>query len=87
VVSWSVDSHGHVFHDRREAAEKDYPHVVVDRDGTEWTVREVPTPQSWARRSHCLVLNSRDCVRRLWEYPGSWRTLDADALFRLGHAD
>lgn len=86
-MSWSVDTHGHVFQDHREAAEEDYPHVVVDRDGIEWTVREVPTPQSWARRSRCLVLNSRECVRRLWDYPESWRTLDADALFQLGHAD
>ena len=86
-MSWSVDTDGHVFHDHREAAEKDCPHVVVDRAGIEWTVREVPTPQSWARRSHCLVLSSRECVRRLWDYPKSWRNLDAEALFRLGLAD
>jgi hypothetical protein len=86
-VSWSVDAHGHVFPAHGGAAEEDYPHVVVDRDGTEWTVREVPTPQSWARAARCLVLSSRDCVRRIWSFPTGWRALDADALLRLGRAD
>ncbi|HTK46868.1 MAG TPA: hypothetical protein VL328_02670 [Gemmatimonadaceae bacterium] len=53
----------------------------------EWTVREVATPQSWARAPRCLVMGSRECVRRVWSYPDRWRTLDADALFRLGRAD
>ena len=55
--------------------------------GIEWTVREVPTPQSWARASRCLVLSSRECVRRVWSFPDSWRSLDADELLRLGRAD
>ena len=50
-------------------------------------VREVPTPQAWARASRCLVLSSRECVRRIWSFPTSWRSLDADALLRLGLAD
>ena len=86
-MSWSVDAHGHVFPSHGGAADEDYPHVVVDRDGIEWTVREVATPQAWARRPQCLVLNSRECVRRIWEYPASWRSLDADQLLRLGRAD
>jgi hypothetical protein len=53
----------------------------------EWTVREVATPQSWARASRCLVLSSRECVRRVWQYPPTWRTLDADALLSMGRAD
>jgi hypothetical protein len=56
----------------------------VDRDGVEWAVREVETPQTWARGERCLVLNSRDCVRRVWNYPSDWRCLDADALLALG---
>jgi hypothetical protein len=87
VVSWSVDAHGHVFPAHGGAADEDYPHVVIDRDGVEWTIREVATPQAWARRPQCLVLNSRECVRRIWEYPTSWRSLDADQLLRLGRAD
>ena len=87
-MSWSVDTHGHVFPAHGGGAtDEDDSHVVVDRDGVEWTVREVATPQSWARASHCLVLSSRDCVRRIWSFPAYWRSLDADALLRLGRAD
>lgn len=86
-MSWSVDTHGHVFPDHRDAADYDFPHAVVDRDGVEWTVREMATPQAWARAPRCLVLSSRECVRRVWAYPGNWRTLDADTLLRLGRAD
>jgi hypothetical protein len=87
VVSWSVDAHGHVFPANGGAAEDPYPHVVVDRAGVEWTVREVETPQPWARGERCLVLNSRECVRRVWQYPQDWRSLDADVLLRLNVVD
>ncbi len=87
LVSWSVDTDGHVFPANVAAADERYPHLVVDRNGVEWTVREVPTPQVWAKGACCLVLNSRECVRRVWEYPRSWRALDADALLRLGVVD
>ena len=87
LVSWSVDTGGHVFPAHGGAADEPYPHVVVDRAGVEWSVREVETPQAWARATRCLVLNSRECVRRLWRYPSNWRHLDADALLDLGTAD
>ena len=87
VVSWSVDATGHVFPAHGGAADEPYPHVVIDRGGVEWTVREVPTPQAWARGERCLVLNSRECVRRVWRYPRNWRTLDADSLLALGVVD
>lgn len=83
-MSWSVDAYGHVFPDHRESADEGYPHVVVDRDGVEWTVRETVTPQTWARAPRCLILNSRECVRRIWSYPSEWRELDGDTLLRLG---
>jgi len=86
-VSWSIDTQGHVFPEQREAPEEHFPHIVVDRDGVEWSVREMATPQLWARAPRCLVLNSRDCVRRIWRYPSDWRALGADALLRLGRAD
>ena len=85
-MSWSVDAEGHVFPASGGKADE-YPHVVVDRNGTEWTVREVPTPQTWAHAKRCLVLNSRECVRRVWYYPKEWRKLDADSLLSLGVAD
>jgi hypothetical protein len=71
----------------RGTADEQYPHVVVDRAGVEWTVREIPTPQTWARAKRCLILNSRECVRRIWMYPRDWRSMDADALLRLGVVD
>jgi hypothetical protein len=86
-VSWSVDAAGHVFPAKGGAADEPYPHVVIDRSGVEWSVREVETPQAWARGTRCLVLNSRECVRRIWRYPATWRMLDADALLRLGVAE
>ena len=86
-MSWSVDAQGHIFPANGGAAEDDFPHVVVDRHGVEWTVREVRTPQVWAKTERCLVLNSRECVRRVWEYPRQWRTMDADELLRLGVHD
>jgi hypothetical protein len=86
LVSWSVDAYGHVF-PGREMADEELSHVIVDRDGVEWSVRELTTPQAWARAPRCLVLSSRDCVRRLWSYPSDWRVLGADALLRLGRID
>lgn len=86
LVFWTVDCNGHVFPANGGAADEEYPHVILDREGTEWAVREVETPQSWARGERCLVLNSRECVRRVWRYPRDWRRLDADSLFDLGKA-
>jgi hypothetical protein len=87
VVSWSVDTHGHVFPAHGELVDEEFPRPLVDGDGIEWSVRELETPQAWARAPRCLVLSSRDCVRRVWAYPAEWRSLDADALLRLGRAD
>jgi hypothetical protein len=78
--------HGQVFPEQRESAEE-FSHVVLDEDGVEWTVREIATPHAWARAPHCLVLSSRECVRRVWAYPSDWRELDANELLRLGRAD
>ena len=87
MVSWSVDTLGHVFPAHGEPADEEFPRLFVDGDGNEWTVRELATPQAWARAPRCLVLSSRDCVRRVWTYPDEWRSLDVDALLRLGRAD
>lgn len=84
LVYWSVDTNGHVFRSHGGTSEDPYLHVVVDSDGVEWAVREIATPQAWARGKRCLVLNSRDCVRRIWNYPSDWRRLDADSLLDLG---
>ena len=59
-------------------------HSVVDHNGIEWIVSEVATPEAWARSARCLLFNSRECVRRVWEFPDHWRTLSPQALLRLG---
>jgi hypothetical protein len=82
-VYWSVDPDGRVFRTHNGLGEGSRPHVIVDDDGVEWSVRELATPQEWARGAHCLVLSSRDCVRRVWNYPDDWRRLGAEALFDL----
>jgi len=84
LVYWSVDPNGHLFRSPDGTADEPYQHVIVDSDGVEWAVREVATPQVWAQGERCLVLNSRDCVRRVWSYPADWHRLDADALLDLG---
>ena len=86
-MSWTVDTEGRVFPANGGAAEAPHPHVIVDDHGVEWAVREVRTPQPWAQGERCLVLNSRECVRRIWRYPPDWRRLSAEALLRLGAAD
>jgi hypothetical protein len=87
LVSWNVDVNGHVFPAHRDLADEEFPLRFADRDGMEWTVREIATPQPWARAPRCLVISSRECVRRIWSYPAQWRSLESDALLRLGRAD
>jgi hypothetical protein len=86
-VPWKIDAYGHVFPSTPHAADGQPPRVLVDAAGVEWTIREVLTSQLWAKGQKCLVLDSHDCVRRLWQYPRFWRALDAAELFRLGVAD
>ncbi|MBA3671904.1 MAG: hypothetical protein H0W68_07765 [Gemmatimonadaceae bacterium] len=87
LVSWRTGSDGQSTEGSVVRAEQQYPHIVVDGAGVEWTVREIATPQPWARSERCLVLNSRECVRRVWRYPASWRALNAEELLRLGVVD
>lgn len=85
-MSWQVDVQGHVFPESGEDANS-AGRVIVDRGGVEWSVREVETPQPWARAPRCLVLNSRECVRRVWRYPALWREMDPEQLLALGTCD
>ena len=87
VVSRSIDADDAGVPGLGGAADEQYPYTVVDRHGVEWSVQEVLTPQVWAKASRCLVLNSRECVRRVWQYPRHWRVLDAESLLRLGVLD
>lgn len=57
--------------------------VVVDAHGNEWSVREVDTPQPWARGARCLIFSSATIVRRVWSYPSGWSRLPSRELLEL----
>lgn len=49
-----------------------------------WSVVEVDAATvPGARGSHCLVFTREDCVRRVWDYPADWQSLDDDGLVAL----
>jgi hypothetical protein len=49
-----------------------------------WHVREVSCKDTpGARASHCLLCESENVVRRIWEYPPDWHLLSDDDLQRL----
>jgi len=75
------------FHDRPDRNERDVSsRVVVDAEGSEWLVREVDTPQAWARGERCLIFSSSAVVRRVWRYPAEWAGLSSRALLELGQS-
>lgn len=57
--------------------------VVMDARGNEWVIREVETPQAWARGNRCLIFSSPAVVRRLWRYPDTWVRLSPRELLDL----
>jgi len=75
------------FHDRLDRNERDVSsRVVMDAEGSEWLVREVDTPQAWARGARCLIFSSSAVVRRVWKYPSSWAVLPSRALLDLAQS-
>lgn len=51
------------------------------RDGVYWEVREVDASRiPGARRDTCLIFESDNAVRRVWDYDGSWTDATDDAL-------
>jgi hypothetical protein len=63
------------------------PVAFVQRIGDaflHWSVTEVDARAvPGARRPRCLVFTRADCIRRVWDYPADWRTLDHEALAAL----
>ena len=58
--------------------------TFTDEDGMLWTVTEreghaVPG----SRGSHCLIFDSPEAVRRVWDYPAGWRDLLPPSLIAL----
>jgi len=57
---------------------------LVDGTFVRWYVSEVDgRAVPGTRGSHCLLFACDGIIRRVWEYPPNWRTLDAAALTLL----
>ena len=57
---------------------------LVERGDRHWTVREMDARGvPGARAPTCLICESTEVIRRLWDYPNDWRKLDDAALVRL----
>jgi len=48
-----------------------------------WVVEVDAATVPGARGSHCLVFTREDCVRRVWDYPADWQSLDDEGLAAL----
>ncbi|MGE5102386.1 MAG: hypothetical protein ACM3SX_20565 [Deltaproteobacteria bacterium] len=50
---------------------------LVERGDRHWTLREMDTRAvPGARARTCLICESTEVIRRLWNYPNDWRELD-----------
>jgi hypothetical protein len=57
---------------------------VVQRGTNQWRVREMDARAvPGARASTCLICESIEVIRRLWDYPAGWRELSNDELWTL----
>jgi hypothetical protein len=70
---------------RERAAEESVPPLTVrDAAGTRWCVTEVRGQHvPGARGDACLVFESEGAIRRVWDYPPSWRELPPQDLIRV----
>ena len=49
-----------------------------------WIVREVDARTvPGARAKTCLICETADVIRRLWEFPKDWTSLTDEALWRI----
>jgi hypothetical protein len=56
----------------------------VDGAWLRWSVVEVDARAvPGAHGARCLVFTRENCIRRVWDYPADWRTLDGPALAAL----
>ena len=76
-----------VFRDERggDDAERSASCLVVnDATGTRWRVTEISGHYvPGARGESCLVFESDCAIRRVWDYPRSWRELPGPDLLRV----
>ena len=60
------------------------PKRFMDENGTEWTVSERDASTlPGARGARCLIFQSSEAVRRVWDYPAGWRELLTSGLITL----
>ena len=73
--------------DQSSAAEQPYKYAKVfrDRDGVQWFAHEV-TADALGTGRPSLLLVSTGQVRRVSEFPASWRELDGPALLALPYS-
>ena len=69
------------FHSLRELARAGGR--VVNGDGVEWSVYELPAAAYDRRGTPSLVFESADAFRRVRAFPVEWRLLDDDALYAV----
>jgi hypothetical protein len=56
----------------------------VDSVGTDWRIYEVASANVPAPRGrNCLIFESSQAVRRVWNYPSNWHNLSTDELSAL----
>ena len=56
----------------------------VDSVGTDWRIYEVASVNVPAPRGrNCLIFESAQAVRRVWNYPNNWHNLSSDELSAL----
>lgn len=53
--------------------------AVLDWSVVEVDARAVPG----AHGARCLIFSRPECIRRVWDYPADWRTMDAAGLAAL----
>jgi hypothetical protein len=57
---------------------------LLQRGGRQWIVREASARGvPGARRETCLICESAEVIRRIWDFPDNWRTADDESLWRL----
>jgi len=56
----------------------------VDSVGTDWRIYEIASVNVPAPRGrNCLIFESTQAVRRVWNYPSNWEKLSTDELSAL----
>ena len=57
---------------------------LVEQGERHWTLREMDARRiPGARARTCLICESTEVIRRLWDYPSNWRKLDDVELAAL----